>query len=377
MKREIYWMTCVLAACTLAACSKEKPADQTEGFPTAESRTEQTEQVSRPADGWNRQGYFQDEEENFLSVTWMDLDQESGWYVGCMLGENNYGGIVEAEGHTLTGKLPSIDGGAILLSVSEEGEDGLFVEVEGGDTYHFTPMEMQEATIFVSINVEGNGNIEYAEGEETPEIDEEYPFQSAQINLAEPETYTLLAWPRIGWKFVKWTKDGEDFANDAQITLELADSADYIAVFEKDEDWVNPVACLQGNYVAERAHAEVEIVGEDTAFVTIWWGDSAFTTYRWNIAGPVDMDTLTLKYNGCALTKVTYNETEETEEEALEYDNGTGDDQYPLVLTGEEEVLEYDNGTGTIVFTPDGPGFTWQDDMSDRGDVVFEWISES
>ena len=36
------------------------------------------------------------------------------------------------------------------------------------------------------------------------EIDEEYPYQSAVINLAEPTTYTLLAWPEAGWQFVKW-----------------------------------------------------------------------------------------------------------------------------------------------------------------------------
>lgn len=55
------------------------------------------------------------------------------------------------------------------------------------------------------------GNIAYTEGTIAPETDAEYPAQSAQINPAEPATYTFLAEPKAGNLFVKWTKNGEDF----------------------------------------------------------------------------------------------------------------------------------------------------------------------
>ena len=95
-------------------------------------------------------------------------------------------------------------------------------------------MNLPDATIFVSVNTEGLGNIDYAEGEAVPEVDPDYPYQSAQINLAEPATYTLLAWTTEGYHFVKWTRNGEEFSTEAQITLLLDESADFVAVFEAD-----------------------------------------------------------------------------------------------------------------------------------------------
>ena len=190
-------------------------------------------------DEWTREGYFTNEDENMLSVMYMEDVDDPGWYVGFMNGENtsddSYGGIVEVENGTLHGTLNSFGpNGDLVITVSEEGEDGLMAVVEGGEEYHFTPMDMPDATIIVHVNTEGDGNIEYAEGETTPEINEEYPYLSAQINLAGPETYTFLAWPAEGYKFVKWTKNGEDFSEEAQITVALEESADFVAVFEEE-----------------------------------------------------------------------------------------------------------------------------------------------
>ena len=309
------------------------------------------------ADGgeWTRQGYFQDENGNMLSVTWMDDVDEPGWYVGCMLGEDlmedSYGGMLQQDGNTLTGALPSGAGQPDLtVTVSEEGEDGLQLVVEGGETYHFTPMEMPEATIFVTINVDGWGNIDYAEGESAPEIDPEYPYQSAQINLAEPATHTFVAWPKAGNLFVKWTKDGEDFSTEPQITVLLDESADYVAVFEEDPGWQNPVMNFVGEYQCDRAHALVECFDNDSALITIDWGGSAWELARWVIVGPLDTDTLAINYSGCSKSILTYNDSGE--------------------LVSEE--VEYEDGTGAIVFHDDG-SFTWHEDQSESGEgMVFE-----
>ena len=149
-----------------------------------------------------------------------------------MLGEDMYGNYVEPEGSTLHGNIvPDYEEGEFIVTVSEEGEDGVLLTVDGGESYHFKVMDIPEATIFVHVTTEGNGMIAYKEGEEVPEIDPEYPYQSAQINLAEPAVYTLLAQAAEDWSFVKWTKDGADYSTEPQITLELSESTDLVAVF--------------------------------------------------------------------------------------------------------------------------------------------------
>ena len=215
-------------------------------------------------------------------------------------------------------------------------------------------MDMPDATIFVSINTEGMGAIDYVEGEETPEHDPEYPFQSAQINIAEPATYTILATPHMGWKFVKWTKNGEDLSTEALLTLELAESADLIAVFEMDEDWVNPLAFLEGDFVCDRANANVSVTDEDV-FVTIDWANSATEVARWDIIGQVDPDTLELAFEYCTKRNLVFNDAGEI----------------------TDETTEYEDGTGAIVFKEDGSGFSWSDDQSGYTDLAFERLPDA
>ena len=309
---------------------------------------------------WTRQGYFMDENENMLSVTWMDDVDEPGWYVGTVLGEDwiedAWGGMLPQEGNTLHGALPSSGSrGDLTVTVSEEGEDGLLLTVEGGEIYHFKGYEMPEATVIVTVNTEGWGYIAYAEGEETPEIDTEYPSQSAYIGLAEPAVHTFAAWPEAGNQFVKWTKNGEDFSTESQITVLLDESAEYIAVFQEDPDWQNPVMNVVGEYQCGRAHASIECFGFDEAFITIDWGSSARELTRWIIVGKLDTKSRTIHYSGASKVNLVYDEDGE--------------------VSGEEPV--YDDGTGAIVFRDDW-SFEWHEDQAESGDgMVFEWIPSS
>ena len=186
---------------------------------------------------WTREGYFSNEDEELLTVLKSDMEKYPGWYVGVMLSSGEiHGWYILQEGRTLHGNIvPEYEEGEYIVTVSEEGEDGLLLSVKDGKEYHFTPYDVPEATIFVSIKTEGMGGIDYAAGEESPVFDPDYPYQSAQINLAAPETYTFLATDYVdGWKFVKWTKDGEDLSTEPCITLELDESAEYVAVFEAE-----------------------------------------------------------------------------------------------------------------------------------------------
>ena len=349
-------ITMVIALC---ACGNSKP----EGT----SKEEEKE-----AADWTREGYFEDENGNMLSVTWMELEGElsddDGWYVGFMNGEDavedSYGGMVEQKGSDLQGTLTSGgEKGDITVTVSEEGEDGLVLVVEGGETYHFTPMDMPEATIIVHINTEGYGNIAYTEGDTPPEIDTEYPYQSAQINLAEPTVHTFTAWANEGWKFVKWTKDGVDFSTEETITLELAESADYIAVFEAEdaaaeegsateEDGQNPVMNFVGEYVCDRANMVVEAEGADSAKITLTWAGSYKEQSVWVMSGKFDTDTLTVEYSNSVNSIRTYK------------DDGTV----------ESEEVQYENGTGKIIFDSEANTLTWTDDQTRMPEpMVFEF----
>ena len=333
MKRSLCLLMALMMLMCLAACGQE---------PAEEVRE------------WSRNGYFTDENENFLSVIWLEDVDEPGWNVGVMLEETMAGCIIPQEGNSLHGNLNAWDSGAepFVVTISEEGEDGLRLQVEGGETYHFKPYEMPKATIFVTVGTEGEGNIDYAVGEEAPEIDPEYPVQSAQINLAEPETHTLLAWPRVGSKFVKWQKNGEDFSTEPQITVLLDESADFVAVFEEDAGWQNPVMNFVGEYQSGRAHATVECWDKEEAWITIEWGSSAWELTRWLIVGKLDPETATIAYEGSNKANLTYDENGE--------------------LKSEEEI--YQDGTGTIAFH-DG-GFTWHEDQSEYGeDLEFEWVA--
>ena len=230
MKKWIAVAMSTVLALALSACGSGAGAGKSGETTTAQAQPAQT------ASEWTREGYFLDDKENMLTVTYTEEVDEPGWYVSFMPGQEGFwGGTLAQEGNTLHGTLPSEDDkDDLVVTVSEEGEDGVILEVEGGETYHLKAMELEKASIFVTINTEGMGNIEYTEGEKAPEINKEYPSQSAQINLAEPATHTFLAWPEDGYHFVKWTKDGEDFSTDAQITVLLDESADYVAVFEEN-----------------------------------------------------------------------------------------------------------------------------------------------
>ena len=351
MKKLICFAMCIVMLLMLCACAGKQPSQSAD----APSQAEQT------AAEWTRDGYYQDEDGHMLSVTWMDDIDEPGWYVGCCLGEDfiedSWGGTLPQEGNALRGTLPSSGGKEPLtVSVTEEGADGLQLAVDGGETYHFQPIEMQDATIFVTVNTEGWGNIDYAEGEEAPDVDPDYGYQSAQINLAEPQTHTFAAWPDAGWVFVKWTKNGEDFSTEPVITLLLDESADYVAVFEEDPDWQNPVMNFIGEYQCDQTHALVECFGKDEAWITIEQVLSDTQTARWDIVERLDLDTLTIGYSGVTKTIVTCD------------DKGEVKSQEP----------EYEDGTGTITFNYEENSFTWHEDQSEsETDMVFEWVPVS
>ncbi|MBQ1907387.1 MAG: hypothetical protein II173_04365 [Firmicutes bacterium] len=317
----------LLAVCLLAGCGEKK---------------------------WSREGYFMDENENMLIIYPSEDSEHPGWSVGLITDGKIYGNYIKQDGKALKGNIvPDYEEGEFNVTVSEEGKDGVMLAVDGGETYHFLPYEMPEPIAQVTINTEGMGNIAYAEGTGTPEVDEEYPYQSSVMNIAEPTTYTILAYPDKGWKFVKWTKNGEDISTEPQITVEVGEDSDFVAVFDVDEDYVDPLEVLNGSYSAGRPGAEVEVLG-DSVFVSIHWANSASEASEWIFAGQIDEDTMGFDYENAPMKNVVY--------------DSNGD-----VI---EEKTVYEDGSGSITFAPDGSSFTWHDDKSEREDLVFEKLPD-
>ena len=187
---------------------------------------------------WTRQGNFQDADENYLMVVPSEDEEHAGmWAVTLMVGEETHGWFIAQEGETLHGDLTSEfeeDADPYVVTISEEGEDGLLVETEAGDQFHFTPMETPEIIATLQINVDGLGEIAVApEGEEAA-FDDEFPMQSHVLNIMEgqPTTYTIIQRPAEDYTFVKWTKNGEDFSTDESITVDVTEDVEYRAVFE-------------------------------------------------------------------------------------------------------------------------------------------------
>ena len=102
------------------------------------------------------------------------------------------------------------------------------------DTGDAVDEETYEVIATLQINTDGMGAIAYGIAGEDVEFDEDYPKQSAVVNLTEPDTYMIKAKPDDGWKFVKWTKDGEDFSEEADITVEVTADVEYIAGVEAE-----------------------------------------------------------------------------------------------------------------------------------------------
>jgi hypothetical protein len=94
---------------------------------------------STEAKEWTRTGYFSDENNNFLTVNPSDEEEYEGFYVGLMIAGDSFGWYLPQEGDSLHGTIPGDQDEEITVTVSEEGDDGLLVKVDSGETYHFLP----------------------------------------------------------------------------------------------------------------------------------------------------------------------------------------------------------------------------------------------
>lgn len=84
----------------------------------------------------------------------------------------------------------------------------------------------------VLINTDGLGQIARAEEGRTFKFNDEYPAQSSVDHLADGTKLIIGAKAAEGWRFVKWTLNGEDFSDETLIHYTVREDSEFRAVFE-------------------------------------------------------------------------------------------------------------------------------------------------
>lgn len=87
----------------------------------------------------------------------------------------------------------------------------------------------------VTIDTDGMGQVAHAEEGLTFAFDDEYPKQSTMDHVADGTKLVIGAKAYDGWRFVKWTLNGEDYAADEQFTYTVTEDAAFVAVFDVED----------------------------------------------------------------------------------------------------------------------------------------------
>ncbi len=212
MKKKVLALVCIFALlASFAACGKPKD----DGFE------------------WTRTGTFTNGDSNYVMIYPSPDESTPGWSVGMSVNGENYGWIIPQEGHTLKGNVvPPYEENTkeYIVTVEEEGEKDVKLTLPDGTQMVFKYYETPDWKYHLHIGVDGVGSIAYAEeGEEL--VFDEYPYQDTHVNLLDVTGVMMGARPGEGYKFVKWTKDGEDFSTEDQILVTVDADVEYIAVF--------------------------------------------------------------------------------------------------------------------------------------------------
>ena len=89
-------------------------------------------------------------------------------------------------------------------------------------------------THMLKVNTEGLGEISVVEDGMAVIFYPDHPIQSAVENAEEGSKYTIGVRAGEGYKFKKWTLNGQDYSNDILLSVTLNSDMDLVSVFEPD-----------------------------------------------------------------------------------------------------------------------------------------------
>ena len=138
MKKTIALLIALLMTVSLAACGGGK--------------TNNTNTANTASDfKWTRTEYFANEDESvILSIFSLPEDEGPGWMAGFIAGDDIYSGNVSLKDNILKGNVaedPQKD--EYIITIAEEGEDGVLLTLPDGKSYSLKPYKFEEASIKV------------------------------------------------------------------------------------------------------------------------------------------------------------------------------------------------------------------------------------
>ena len=89
-----------------------------------------------------------------------------------------------------------------------------------------------EDLVTIMVNIKGvDGNVAITDDGTEPEVDPEFPAQSAYMNVEKGTVVKILAEPENGYHFFKWTVDGKEYSTEPLITVTAEEDTEFIAEF--------------------------------------------------------------------------------------------------------------------------------------------------
>jgi len=86
--------------------------------------------------------------------------------------------------------------------------------------------------VTVMVNIRGlGGSIAVSDDGSDPQLDPEYPMQSAFSNVEKGTEVKILAEPEEGYHFFKWTVNGEEYSTEPLITVTAEEDVEFLAEF--------------------------------------------------------------------------------------------------------------------------------------------------
>ena len=86
--------------------------------------------------------------------------------------------------------------------------------------------------VTVMVNIRGlGGSIAVSDDGSDPQLDPEYPMQSAYSNVEKGTEVKILAEPEEGYHFFKWTVNGEEYSTEPLITVTAEEDVEFLAEF--------------------------------------------------------------------------------------------------------------------------------------------------
>ena len=142
------------------------------------------------------------------------------------------------------------------VSAAEASEEP--AEETSGEAAAETAEETADS-VLLRVNTDGIGEIAAAEEGTEAAFDDEFPMTSIFLHVGRGANATLRARGREDYQFVKWTQDGAYYSGDADITAQITEDTEFIAVFL-------PVTGYEGTPVtsAEDAKTMGDVLGLPT-----------------------------------------------------------------------------------------------------------------